>query len=29
VTEGLGMWWVAPDRFGRRDGTLVVGVNPH
>src|SRR3569833_3324671 len=19
VTEGLGMWWVAPDRFGRRD----------
>src|SRR5215212_8990403 len=26
VTEGLGMWWVAPDRFGRRDGTLVIGV---
>src|ERR1700761_9825976 len=19
VTAGLGMWWVAPDRFGRRD----------
>src|SRR6476659_5762063 len=19
VTEGLGMWWVAPDRLGRRD----------
>src|SRR6476469_605684 len=19
VTEGLGMWWVAPDRFDRRD----------
>src|SRR6185503_11199879 len=19
VTEGLGIWWVAPDRFGRRD----------
>src|SRR3954449_1331771 len=19
VTEGLGMWWVAPDRFGRRN----------
>src|SRR6185436_7813097 len=25
VTEGLGMWWVAPDRFNRRDGYVVTG----
>src|SRR6476661_5238989 len=23
VTEGLGMWWVAPDRFNRRDRYVV------
>jgi hypothetical protein len=22
VTEGLGMWWVAPDRFTRRDNCV-------